>query len=60
MQVCRMTSDEAKDLGIKDDWETDSGPCFRGVLMLRFLQTMGSPKIVFADGIEDDEFTYAR
>jgi hypothetical protein len=58
-----MTPEEVEESGIQDDWETDSGPCFQGVLILRFLETMGSPKIIFADRIAKDKelkFTYAR
>jgi len=59
-QVCTMPPEEAHDIGIRDDFETDSGPCFRGVLMLRFLQTMGSPSIVFSDRIDSNKFAYTR
>eukprot|EP00951_Prasinocladus_malaysianus_P037585 scaffold405019_cov47-Prasinocladus_malaysianus.AAC.1 len=58
--VCSLLADEARERGIDDDFETDSGPCFQGVLMLRFLQTMGSPYIVFSDRIRDIKFTYAH
>uniref|UniRef100_A0A061SHQ5 Nucleoside diphosphatase n=1 Tax=Tetraselmis sp. GSL018 TaxID=582737 RepID=A0A061SHQ5_9CHLO len=59
-RVCRMSGEEAHQAGIPDEWETDSGPCFKGVLIMRFLQTIGSPRIVFADRIHAHKFTYAR
>lgn len=58
-----MSGEDVEKAGIEDAWETDSGPCFQGVLMLRFLQTIGSPRIIFADRIgkeDNDKFNYAR
>eukprot|EP00894_Picocystis_sp_ML_P004262 jgi/Pico_ML_1/54779/g644.t1 len=55
-----MTSAEAEEYGIKNDYELQSGPCFRGVLMMRFLQIMGSPEMTFADRVNRVELDYSR
>eukprot|EP00963_Diacronema_lutheri_P010272 scaffold995_cov358-Pavlova_lutheri.AAC.19 len=59
-RVCNMTSAEAEEYGIKNDYELQSGPCFRGVLMMRFLQIMGSPEMTFADRVNRVELDYSR
>lgn len=59
-QVCNMTSSMAAAYGIKNDFDKQSGPCFRGVFMMRFLQIMGSPEITFADRINRVKLDYPR